>query len=61
MVWLIRFFRDEDGVTAVEYAVMLALMIMAMMASITSVGSQTGDMWETIDTEYANAAAGGGS
>jgi pilus assembly protein Flp/PilA len=36
---LLRFFVDEDGPTAVEYAVMLALIIMVCLAAITSVGS----------------------
>jgi pilus assembly protein Flp/PilA len=36
---ILRFFADEDGPTAVEYAVMLALIIMVCLAAITSVGS----------------------
>jgi len=37
---LIRFLRDTDGPTAVEYAVLLALMVGAMVASITYVGNE---------------------
>jgi pilus assembly protein Flp/PilA len=36
---LIRFLKGEDGPTAVEYAVMLALIIVVCLASITAVGS----------------------
>jgi len=34
-----RFLREEDGPTAVEYAVMLALIIVVCITAITSVGS----------------------
>jgi pilus assembly protein Flp/PilA len=33
-----RFLRDEDGPTAVEYAVMLALIIVVCIAAITTLG-----------------------
>jgi pilus assembly protein Flp/PilA len=36
-----NFLRDEDGPTAVEYAVMLALIIVVCIASIAVVGSNT--------------------
>jgi pilus assembly protein Flp/PilA len=36
-----RFLASEDGPTAVEYAVMLALIIIVCLAAITSVGSNT--------------------
>jgi pilus assembly protein Flp/PilA len=38
---LSRFLRDEDGPTAVEYAVMLALNIVVCVAAITTVGTNT--------------------
>jgi pilus assembly protein Flp/PilA len=34
-----RFLREEDGPTAVEYAVMLALIIVVCITAITSLGS----------------------
>lgn len=37
----VRFLRSEDGPTAVEYAVMLALIIVVCMATIRSVGTST--------------------
>jgi pilus assembly protein Flp/PilA len=36
---LLRFVVDEQGPTAVEYAVMLALIVVVCLAAITSVGS----------------------
>ena len=35
-----RFLVSEDGPTAVEYAVMLALIIIVCLVAITSVGTQ---------------------
>jgi len=36
---LLQFIADEQGPTAVEYAVMLALIVIVCLAAITSVGS----------------------
>ena len=36
-----KFLSESDGPTAVEYAVMLALIIVVALASITVVGSRT--------------------
>ena len=35
-----KFLKSEDGPTAVEYAVMLALIIVVCLVAITSVGSK---------------------
>ena len=36
---LVNFLKKEDGPTAVEYAVMLALIIVVCIAAITTLGS----------------------
>ena len=36
-----RFLASEDGPTAVEYAIMLALIVMVCIASIAAVGTTT--------------------
>jgi pilus assembly protein Flp/PilA len=36
---LVSFLKSEDGPTAVEYAVMLALIIVVCIAAITTLGS----------------------
>ena len=38
---MVRFLREEDGPTAVEYAVMLALIIVVCVGAIQAVGSGT--------------------
>lgn len=50
-----NFFRDEDGPTAVEYAVMLALVLMAVIGAINSVGNSTSAMWQDNATQISEA------
>ena len=38
MHWIKRFLKSEDGPTAVEYAVILALLFLACVAAIQAVG-----------------------
>jgi pilus assembly protein Flp/PilA len=48
---LTRFLRDEEAATAVEYAVMLALILMAIITTIGAVGQTTGGMWNNNMTQ----------
>lgn len=48
---LTRFLRDEDATTAVEYAVMLALILVAVIAGVTSAGGGVGNWWGKIKTK----------
>jgi pilus assembly protein Flp/PilA len=50
--------RQEDAATAVEYAVMLALILIAIIGAIGTVGAQTGGMWGNIDSELSTAGFG---
>jgi pilus assembly protein Flp/PilA len=43
-----RFLRTEDGPTAVEYAVMLALIIVVCIAAITTLGSNTNKTFSNV-------------
>ncbi len=45
-----RFIRSEDGPTAVEYAVMLALIIIVCLTAITAVGTQAAAQFNNIAT-----------
>ena len=53
-----RFHEDEYGATAVEYAVMLALIIVAVIGAIWEVSSQTGGMYSTIDSRLSGSGYG---
>lgn len=58
MAKLLRFLRDEDAATAVEYAVMLALILLVAIGSISALGAQSGGMWGGIDTDLTAAGFG---
>jgi pilus assembly protein Flp/PilA len=45
-----NFLRSEDGPTATEYAVMLALIIIVSLAVITSLGTTVQGIFSTADT-----------
>ncbi len=46
-----KFLRGEEAATAVEYAVMLGLILMACVAAISSVGGASGGMWGNTQSE----------
>ena len=52
---LLKFLDDDDGPTAVEYAVMLALIVGAAMAGITSMGQATMTSFQDSSTRISAA------
>jgi pilus assembly protein Flp/PilA len=52
-----RFLRDEDGPTAVEYAVMLALIIVVCIAAITTLGSNANGTFSNVALNTAVGAS----
>jgi pilus assembly protein Flp/PilA len=40
-IWWQRFSRDEAGATAIEYAVMLSLIVVAVIASVGQLANST--------------------
>jgi pilus assembly protein Flp/PilA len=47
---LVSFLKDESGPTAVEYAVMLALIIVVCIAAITALGSNANTTFSNVGT-----------
>lgn len=45
-----RFILSEDGPTAVEYAVMLALIIVVCLAAVSAVGSNANAKFNTVSS-----------
>ena len=54
---LFEFLRGEDGPTAVEYAVMLALVIGAAISGITSFGQATMTSFQDSETKISVAVS----
>jgi pilus assembly protein Flp/PilA len=48
-----HFLISEDGPTAVEYAVMLALIIVVCLAAITGIGTQANVTFQTVQSAIA--------
>ena len=44
---LIRFLKREDGPTAVEYSIMLALIVVVCLTAIGTLGTQANDTFST--------------
>lgn len=45
------FIRDEEGATATEYAVMLALIIVISLAAISALGDKVSDVFVDIESQ----------
>ncbi len=51
------FIRCEDGPTAVEYAVMLALIISVCLAAISTLGANANTTFKTVGSKLASASS----
>jgi pilus assembly protein Flp/PilA len=45
---LMRFFHDEEGPTAVEYAVMMALIIVVCVVALTALGTNSNNTFSYV-------------
>jgi len=52
-----RFLVSEDGPTAVEYAVMLALIIIVCLTAISAVGTQAATQFNNIATQVGTSGS----
>jgi pilus assembly protein Flp/PilA len=52
-----HFLRSEDGPTAVEYAVMMALVIVVCMTSITTLGANANKTFQTVGAQVGKSAS----
>ena len=55
---LLRLYHDDEAATAVEYSVMLALILMGVIAAIGVVGAETGGLWGGINTDLSRTRFG---
>jgi pilus assembly protein Flp/PilA len=47
-----RFFRDESGATAIEYAIIAAGIAAVLVGVIATLGGKVTDMWTAISTAF---------
>lgn len=61
MKWLINktrnFLREEEGVTAIEYGLIAALIAVAIIVAVGAVGTSLTDTFNTVDQSLADAPA----
>jgi pilus assembly protein Flp/PilA len=53
----VDFLKREDGPTAVEYAVMLALIIVVCVSAITTLGSNASSTFAYVATQVGNVGS----
>ncbi len=51
---ILQFVREEDGPTAVEYAVMLALIVATCLGSVNLLATQTGASFDNSSAQLAS-------
>ncbi len=56
--WLYQLIVGDEAATAVEYAVMLALILGSILATVGAVGTQTGGMWGSVNTKLNGVGFG---
>ena len=47
--------RDERGATAVEYGLIITMIVLAMVAALTQVASSTTSMWNNVSETVRKA------
>jgi len=55
-----KFFKDDAGATAVEYGVLIALIIAACVVIIGVLGGQINDAFNNVSTQLTGAGVGAG-
>ena len=53
-----RFLKSEDGPTAVEYAIMLALIIVVCLTAIQTIGKNATAVFNDVANDLTNARTG---
>jgi pilus assembly protein Flp/PilA len=54
---VVNFLKREDGPTAVEYAVMLALIIVVCIVAITALGTNANKTFTTVGTAIGSTSS----
>ena len=51
-----RFLKSEDGPTAVEYAVMLSLIVVVCLTAVSTLGKRTSSSFTTIGNQLGSSS-----
>ena len=51
-----RMFKCEQGATAVEYGLITALIAVAIISAVNTLGGTTGEMWNDVSTKVVEVA-----
>jgi pilus assembly protein Flp/PilA len=54
---VMEFYKAEDGPTAVEYAVMLALIVVVCIGAITTLGNNANATFKTVGGKIGSASS----
>ena len=52
-----RFLQSEDGVTAIEYALLAGLISVVIVLAVTAVGSKVGDLFTYVKDQLVAASS----
>ena len=55
------FVHDESGATAIEYGLIAALVSVAAVGALTTVGTELSNMFNKVSSDLKNAVSGGGT
>jgi len=50
-----RFRKDDSGATAIEYGLIVSLIVIAIIAAVKNFGATTNEMYSEIETEINTA------
>jgi pilus assembly protein Flp/PilA len=53
---IIRLLKEEEGATAVEYGLMVALIAAVIVGSVTALGTNIDNKFNSVATSIANAS-----
>jgi pilus assembly protein Flp/PilA len=53
--FLKRLVEDQSGATAIEYGLIIALIVIAMIAALQGVASTTATMWNNVESKSVAA------
>jgi pilus assembly protein Flp/PilA len=61
MAKFLKIFKNEEGATAIEYGLIAALIAVAAIAALSSIGTQLKATFNTVATSLSSANAGSSS